>query len=139
HFSWTSFFTPVTYAKYYERSKEEGGGKRAPLTAEQRARAPDSIHPVIRTHPVTGRKCLYVNEGLTSGFVGMDEAAGESLLEELLAYCTPPEEIYRHSWRVGDLMIWDNCMTQHHAIADYTFPRHRRYVRRTTAKGTVPF
>lgn len=127
------------YTKFYDRPPEEGGGKRAPLTAEQKARTPDSIHPVIRTHPFTGRKCLYVNEGLTAGFVGMDSGEGEKLLEELCALCTPPEEIYRHRWQVGDLLIWDNCMTQHHATGGYTFPRHRRYMRRTTAKGSVPF
>lgn len=127
------------YKTHYDKPAEQGGGKRDKLTDEQRARTPDSIHPVIRTHPFTGRKCLYVNEGLTAGLVGMDEARAAALLGELCAACTPPEAIYRHRWRVGDLLIWDNCMSQHRATGGYEFPRHRRFMHRTTIKGSVPF
>jgi len=127
------------YRKVYERAPEEGGGKRDKLTEEQRKAALDAIHPVIRTHPVTGRKCLYVNEGLTAGFVGMDETDSEALLRALCAHCTPKDEIYHHKWQVGDVIIWDNCMTQHHATGGYHWPRQRRYLHRATAKGSVPF
>lgn len=127
------------YAKHYDKSPEEGGGKRDKLTDEQRQLVPDSIHPVIRTHPWTGRKCLYVNEGLTAGFVGMETEAGEKLLRGLCDLCTPEDAIYRHKWRVGDVLIWDNCMTQHRATGGYEWPRHRRYLHRTTAQGTAPF
>ena len=127
------------YKKVYEKSPEEGGGKRDKLTEEQRKAAPDSIHPVVRTHPATGRKCLYVNEGLTAGFVGMDEASSEALLEQLCAHCTPEDAIYRHKWQVGDVVIWDNCMAQHHATGGYHWPRQRRYLHRTTVKGSVPY
>ena len=127
------------YTKQYDKAPEEGGGTRDKLTDEQRKKTPDAIHPVIRTHPVSGRKCLYVNEGLTVRFVGLEPDASEELLHELCESCTPSDGIYRHRWQVGDLLIWDNCMTQHRATGGFEWPRHRRYMHRTTVKGSVPF
>jgi len=127
------------YEKHYDKPASEGGGQRDKLTDEQRQRTPESIHPVVRTHPFTGRKCVYVNEGLTAGFVGMEELEGEALLQQLCTLCTPEDMVYRHQWQVGDVLIWDNCMTQHRATGGYEWPRHRRYIHRTTSKGSVPF
>jgi taurine dioxygenase len=125
-----------SYEKGYYRDRKSGG--RPPLTEEQKRRTPDIEHPVVRTHPFTGNKCLFVNEGYTSAIAGMDRADGETLLGELLEHATQERFIYRHRWRVGDLLIWDNCSTQHLAIPDYKLPK-RRVMERATVRGTRPF
>jgi taurine dioxygenase len=98
---------------------------------------PDVEHPVIRTHPVTGRKAIYVREGECVGICGMPEEESLPLIKELGELVTRPEFSYRHSWRVGDLLMWDNSMTQHLAIGDYKLPL-RRLMHRVTVNGTVP-
>lgn len=125
-----------SYAKGYYRDRNSG--PRPPLTEEQKQRTPDVEHPVVRTHPYTGKKCLFVNEGYTSRIVGMSEAESDALLAELFEHATRPEFVYRHRWQVGDLLIWDNCSTQHRAMMDYELPR-RRLMERTTLRGGAPF
>jgi taurine dioxygenase len=125
------------YGDRYARMRE-AGGVRAPLTDEQKRRTPDVVHPVVRTHPATGRKCLYVNEGFTVAILGLPEDEGRALLAELTAYAVRPELVYRHKWRRGDLLMWDNCATQHLAVGDYALPLRRR-MHRTTVRGGVPF
>jgi taurine dioxygenase len=90
-----------------------------------------AIHPVVRIHSQTGRKCLYVSEGFTSRIVDMPEDESRALLDELTAHCVKPEFRYRHSWQVDDLVMWDNCATQHKATFDYQLPQ-RRLMHRTT-------
>ena len=102
-----------------------------------RVAAPDVVHPVIRTHPISGRKSLYVNEGFPVAIEGLPEAESSALLAELFRHATRPEFIYRHRWRAGDLLMWDNCSTQHKAVADYALPL-RRLMHRTTVRGSVP-
>jgi taurine dioxygenase len=125
-----------SYEKGYYRDRKSGGRK--PLTEEQKRRTPDMEHPVVRTHPYTGRKCLFVNEGYTSRIAGLEDAASEAVLAELLAHATDPRFIYRHRWQVGDFLIWDNCSTQHLAIHDYELPQ-RRLMERATVRGSAPF
>lgn len=125
-----------SYAKGYYR--ERNAGPRPPLTAQQRARTPDVAHPIVRTHPHNGRQCLFVNEGYTARIEGMEGAAGDALLNELITHATRPEFIYRHSWRAGDFLLWDNCLVQHLAMHDYALPL-RRHMERTTLTGTAPF
>src|ERR1700716_959737 len=74
---------------------------------------PDVEHPVIRTHPVTGRKAIYVRDGECVGIRGMADTASLPLIKELSEMIPREEFCYRHSWRVGDLLMWDNSMTQH--------------------------
>ena len=125
-----------SYEKGYYRDRNSG--PRPKLTDEQRRKTPDMDHPVVRTHPYTGKKCLFVNEGYTSRICGVPEAESEALLAELLAHATDERFIYRHRWRVGDLLIWDNCSTQHLAIPDYALPLRRR-MERTTVRGSAPY
>lgn len=120
------------------KKKREIGEARLDLSKEQVESVPDVVHPVIRTHPVTARKCIYVNEWFTVGIVGMPEDGSRQLLQELCAHCTRDEFVYRHKWRVGDLLVWDNPQTQHLATFDYG-PSQRRLLRRTIIEGTVPF
>ena len=104
---------------------------------DQKTRVQDQAHPIIRTHPVTGRKCIYLNKLCVTGIVGMPDDESLPLLEELYAHCTRPEFIYRHPWRAGDFLMWDNCSVQHLAVQDYALPQTRR-MHRTTLKGSVP-
>lgn len=122
--------------RYYKLT--DAGAQRPALTEEQKSKAPDVVHPVVRTHELTGKKCIFVNEGFTVSIVGMPEGESQALLRKLLDHCTRPEFMYRHRWRVGDLLMWDNCATQHYAVADYALPLRRR-MHRTTVAGTVPY
>jgi taurine dioxygenase len=125
-----------SYAKGYYRDRNSGPRPR--LTEEQQRRTPDVLHPVVRTHPFTGRKCLFVNEGYTASLAGFDPGESERVLAELFEHATRPEFLYRHKWRVGDFLIWDNCSVQHKAVMDYALPRRRR-MERTTLRGSAPF
>jgi taurine dioxygenase len=98
---------------------------------------PDVEHPVIRTHPVTGRKAIYVREGECVAIPGMPDDESLTLIKELGEMVTRAEFCYRHNWRLGDLLMWDNSMTQHLAISDYALPL-RRLMHRVTVNGTVP-
>lgn len=125
-----------SFAAHIEKKKARGQLKRAPLTAEQRAALPDVDHPVVRRHPVNGRKCLFVTEGHTSEIVGLPAAEGAELLRLLTEHVKQPQFHYRHSWRKGDLIVWDNCAVQHLAIFDYgDIPRR---LHRAGILGPVP-
>jgi taurine dioxygenase len=125
-----------SYAKGYYRDRKSG--PRKPLTEEQKSKTPDVAHPIVRTHPFTGRKCLFLNEGYTASIVGMDKPEGDALLDRLFEHATRPEFVYRHQWRVGDFLLWDNCSTQHRAVIDYQLPQRRR-MERATLCGTAPY
>ena len=101
-------------------------------------KTPPVAHPVFRTHPVTGRKCLYVTEGECIAIEGCAEDEALALIGELHAHLIRPEFQYRHKWRVGDLLMWDNCSCQHLAVQDYKLPQ-RRLMHRVTVNGSVPF
>jgi taurine dioxygenase len=79
-----------------------------------------------------------VNEGFTVGIVGMPKDESDGLLAHLYAHVTGARFMYRHRWQVGDLLMWDNCSTQHNAIPNYG-PHQRRHMRRTTVRGSAPF
>lgn len=115
----------------------EDGDKNAILTDTQKAKTQEVVHPVVRTHPVTGRKCIFVNEAHSARIIGMADAESRSLLEMLWTHCTRPEFIYRHRWQPGDVVMWDNIPTQHIAIRDYELPQ-QRYLFRTTLTGDRP-
>jgi taurine dioxygenase len=125
-----------SYKKGYYR--ERNAGPRKALTAEQEARTPDVEHPIVRTHPFNGKKCLFVNDGYTASIAGMDAAEGDALLNELITHSTQPAFIYRHQWRAGDFLLWDNCLVQHQAVPDYQLPL-RRHMERTTLTGSAPY
>ena len=95
-------------------------------------------HPLVRTHPETGRKALYLGNH-ASHILGMPEAEGRALLDELLEHTTKPPFVYAHRWRIGDLVMWDNRCLLHRAVANYEIGRHRRVLHRSVVRGTVPF
>ena len=113
-----------SFIDHLEKKRCAGNLKRAPLTEKQKAELPDVTHPVVRTHPVTGRPCLYVTEGHTARIDGLDAGASDALLQQLADHLHNPAFHYRHRWTKGDLLIWDNCSAHHLAIFDYgTIPR----------------
>jgi taurine dioxygenase len=101
------------------------------------AKHPPVTHPVIRTHPVSGRKALFVNEGFTTRIHELEPRESEALLAFLFAHAGRPEFIIRWQWRVNDVAFWDNRITQHYAVADY-LPQ-RRVMHRATVIGDKPF
>ncbi|MGE0801260.1 MAG: TauD/TfdA dioxygenase family protein [Lautropia sp.] len=115
----------------------EVGGKRAELTEAQKAgQKKQAVHPVVRTHPETGRKALYVNKGFTRRIEGLAQAESQELLDYLFEHSTNPDFIYRHKWRPNDLLAWDNRCLMHLATAyDQQYPRH---MNRTTVAGDRP-
>jgi len=122
----------------YEKKVAAGVLKRGTLTKEQYDKAPDRDQPMVRTHPVTRRKSLFISEGHTAGIVGMPDGEAKLLLAELCAFSTQPRFVYEHRWQVGDLVIWDNAATVHKATFDYKLPQ-RRLLHRCTVEGTEPF
>ncbi len=98
---------------------------------------PDSLHPMVRTHPETGRRALYVSPRFTVAIDGMDNALAQPLLDELFEHQIRPEFIYRHKWRQGDLVFWDNTSTIHLACGGIE-PPGIRHLHRTSIAGGVP-
>jgi taurine dioxygenase len=99
--------------------------------AEVRRRNPPVAHPMVRVHPETGRKALYVSEMTTTGIVGLTDEEAQPLLEFLYEHCVRPELTYRHKWQVHDLLAWDNRCTMHLALSDYDIEVPRKLYRTT--------
>ena len=127
----------------YSARRRIDNSPRPKLTAAQLAETPDIAHPIVRRHPYTDREALYVTAGECIGIVSesgesMPEDEALDLIAELDAHCVRSEFCYRHSWRVGDLVMWDNASSMHLAICDYALPQ-RRLMHRTTVIGSQPF
>jgi taurine dioxygenase len=94
------------------------------------------LHPAVRTHPITGRRLLYVTESFSERIEGLPSDRSSALLEELWAHLIQPRFRFRHSWKKGDFVIWDNCATQHLATFDYAdIPRR---LHRCGTDGPIP-
>ncbi|TBU77936.1 taurine dioxygenase [Pseudomonas daroniae] len=113
------------------------GIRRPTLTEAQLAEVKAVVHPVVRTHPETGRKGLFVNENFTTHILDVPEDESRQILTELNAHSAKPEFIYRHQWQPNDMVFWDNRALIHLATG---CPSHlRRRMHRTTIQGDVPF
>lgn len=99
---------------------------------------PDSFHPIVRTHPHTGKKALYISPRFTIGIKDMEAFEAQPLLDELFAHIQNRDFIYHHRWTVGDLLMWDNRATIHLALLGVPEGQARR-MHRTTVLGEIPF
>jgi len=104
--------------------------------AEILKKYPPQSHPIVRTHPVTGRKALFVNATFTQHIEGLDRAESDALLQSLYDIVKLPEVQVRFNWTKGAVAVWDNRATQHYAVADY-WPQYRR-MHRITINGDKP-
>ena len=100
------------------------------ISEEAKRKTPPVLHPLVHTHPVTGKPALYLDSTTTIGIEGLDDAPGDALLEEIYESATRPEFVYRHHWQVGDALLWDNGFTMHRR--EPFDPSARRLMKRTT-------
>ena len=108
------------------------------LTEESRRKLPPpGIHPLVRTHPENGRKALFLNPVRIESIGGMDDEAALALIADLMRHATQKKYEYRHKWRPGDWVLWDNRSVMHQANPDYDM-NERRYLYRLMLKGEVP-
>ena len=125
-----------TYLAKYEELRARSPW-RPKLTQAQVDEVRPVVHPVVRTHPETGRKALFVSEHFTTRIVELPEDEGQALLAELFAASTQPAFLYRHRWQPHDLVFWDNRSVLHLAAGT---PDHLpRKLYRTTIEGDAPF
>ena len=106
------------------------------MTDAQRAAVPPVDHPVVRTHPDTGRKCLYLGDHAES-IVDMSYDEGRALIDELNLLAVHPDLTYEHKWKVGQMIVWDNRCLMHRATA-YDAATQGRVIRRCTVLGQIP-
>jgi len=111
-------------------------GRLKPMTEEEKAKVPAVWQPMVRRHPVTGRKALYISPIYNDAVEGMDEADAKRLIDELTAFAEQPRFVYRHAWETDDVVMWDNRCTMHQ-VTPFN-PRERRVMHRTTIVGTEP-
>jgi taurine dioxygenase len=103
---------------------------------DQAATVPPVVHPVVRVHPITGRRSLFVNPGFTSHIVGLSRIESDHVLALCYEHLSQPELTYRHRWQPGDVVMWDNQATLHYATDDYG--GGDRCMRRVTVAGSTP-
>lgn len=109
----------------------------SPATPEQRRERPPVTHPLVRTHPETGRKSLYIGVHV-SHVAGLPAGESKALLAELTRHIGKPEFLYTHRWAKGDVVMWDNRALHHRALDNYHMAAHRRVLNRTVIVGTRP-
>jgi len=119
-------------AHVYESSQSPR--KMAALSPEERAKVPQTVQPLVIRHPDSGRSALYLNTGRMEGIEGMPSDEAFRLIDELYQHATQPKYEYRHQWRAGDMVIWDNRSVMHQANADFD-PSEYRYLYRIMLKG----
>jgi len=125
-----------SYLAQYEELRRRSPFRPA-LTQAQIDEVKPVVHPVVRTHPETGRQALFVSEHFTTRIVGIPADESRALLAELFAHSVKPEHVYRHRWAPHDLVFWDNRSLMH--LAGGTPEHLRRKLYRTTIEGDVPF
>ena len=122
-----------SYASSIVKMRDRGLLRRAHSVEQARATMPDVEQPLIKVHPVTGRKVIYANEAFSASIVGVPPPDAEALLARLFATVTAPPYGYTHRWQPGDLLIWDNISTQH--LATFDHGEQRRLLYRVSTAG----
>jgi len=113
-------------------------GERRKISEELKAENPDVVHPLIRTHPADGRKALWPSTGTVKAVIGMPGRAGLDLLDDLVDFMTQDRFVYRHKWREGDILVWDNRCTLHTGTL-YDDQKYDRLMHRLWARGDKPY
>lgn len=125
------------FVKSFPEERYARSGADADAWNTARRKNPPVSHPVVRTHPVTKAKGLFVSEGFTTHILGLKARESDALLTFLYTHMAKPEHTVRWRWQVGDVALWDNRCTAHYALADYL--PHRRVMRRATILGERPY
>jgi taurine dioxygenase len=126
------------FEKFWEHMRRDKASGRPAMTDEQRKRRPPVVHPVFLTHPITGRRALYCNEGYTMRINELSPAESDGMLDYLFRHQLEMRFRYKHDWNENDLLIWDHLGTIHRAIADYG-PDEIRLMRRCQVMATKVF
>ncbi|MEK9754228.1 MAG: TauD/TfdA family dioxygenase [Rhodospirillaceae bacterium] len=114
-----------------------GGMNPAARAGDPLNERPPVVHPVVRVHPENGRKCIFVNDGFTVKINGVTPAESAALMAFLNAHMTRPEVVYRHRWRTGDVVVWDNRALVHRGVGDYDETKTRHMYRTTIADSVA--
>jgi len=125
-----------SYLSQYEELRRRNPWRPA-LTQAQIDEVKPVTHPVVRVHPETGRRALFVSEHFTTRIVGLPEDESRAVLDELFAHSVRPEHLYVHRWQPHDLVFWDNRSLMH--LATGCPPNQRRKLYRTTIEGDAPY
>lgn len=126
------------FEKFWEHMRQHKASGRPAMTDEQRKRRPPVAHPVFLTHPITGRRVLYCNEGYAVRINELPQAESDAMLDYLFRHQLEMRFRYKHDWNENDLLIWDHLGTIHRAIADYG-PEEIRLMRRCQVMATKIF
>ena len=121
------------FADYLEKRR---GGEGSAWDGEPVRRLVPVAHPVVRVHPETRRRSLFVNPGFTTRILGASDAESRGLLDAFFAHVTKPEHLVRHHWSPGDVVMWDNRSTAHYA--DFNYADYHRVMHRITLRGDIP-
>ena len=130
--------TALAYDALPEETKRRIAALRVVFRPAFDGSRPAVDHPLVRTHPDTGRKALYLGNHSTH-ILGIPETEGAALLDDLLEHATQRQFVYVHRWRQGDLIMWDNRCLLHRVVIDDAMSRYRRVMHRSVVRGTVPF
>jgi taurine dioxygenase len=134
------FATPAKATLLHGIDIPSRGGSRnrpSPRTPREIAETPDVEHPLVRTHPETGRKALYLNPNRLDHIVGLERAESDALLDELADEARKPQHHFGHVWQVGDIVVWDNRATMHRVMIDYPVGE-KRIMQRVLIEGDKP-
>ena len=126
------------FEKFWEHMRQHKNSDRPAMTEEQRKRRPPAVHPIFLTHPITGRKVLYCNEGYAVRINEMSAIESDGMLDYLFGHQLEMRFRYTHDWNENDLLIWDHLGTIHRAIADYG-PEEIRLMRRCQVMANKVF
>ncbi len=123
------------FAKFWDNMRLKPGSQRKPLTPEQRRAKPPVSHPVVMMHPITKKEVLYLNPGYSIRINEMSQLESDEALAFLFEHQLNSTYKYKHEWKKGDVLMWDNMGTIHNAVADY-LPSEHRYIKRCQVMAT---
>ncbi|HXQ53405.1 MAG TPA: TauD/TfdA family dioxygenase [Stellaceae bacterium] len=126
------------FAKFWDMMRARPGSARKPLSPRQREERPPVRQPLVRVHPITGKKVLYCNPGYAVRIAGLEENESGALLDTLFRHQAQDKYLYAHRWSEGDVLMWDDIGTTHNAVADYG-PDEPRFMYRVQMLATLDY